>query len=182
MRERKIQRGDFTQTKNFSKETEKSFKKSDTVKGVLYRNNGKIDVRASIDFLSKNNQEESERSPIWKQAWAPAGRNSALGKDSEVTTKSLLRLGSYRSIQHEPSDKKQHDYVSKSNFSALKSQREQFSSKIWDSDRDRISNLTMKINKSGAFSQQTPIDVDMPVTNIMEEIPVELLNQIYSED
>jgi len=43
-------------------------------------------------------------------------------------------------------------------------------------------NKKSKISESGAFSQQTPIDADMPDTNIMEEIPGELLNQIYSED
>lgn len=57
----------------------------------------------------------------------------------------MHRLASYRSIQHEPSNKKQYDYVSKSNYSALKSQKDRFTPSQCDSTSQvEGGDLTMK--------------------------------------
>lgn len=39
-----------------------------------------------------------------------------------------------------------------------------------------------KVSEAGSNFKPIPVDSDMPESNIMEEIPAELLNQIYSED
>jgi len=105
--------------------------------GVSYKNDGKIDVEASIDFFSKNMTDLDKNLATNK-----------LGKrrDSGMSSQSMMRLQSYRSIQHEPSRQEQFDMISRSNYSALKSQIDRFTSPKYE--RAATSNMTMKRNNS----------------------------------
>lgn len=128
----------FFSTYKFRDKSKNQFQKSDTVRGVLYKHDGKIDVEASIDFLNKG-KEELEKSPISK--------GFANRRDSGITSQSMMRLQSYRSIQHEPSNQEQSDAVSRSNYSALKSQIDRFTSPKLD-EGNATTGPVMKRNNS----------------------------------
>lgn len=94
--------------------------KADTMRGVSYKDDGKIDVCASIDFMNKNIDDPKDSTPV--------NKGYAKRRDSGVSVQSMMRLQSYRSIQHEPSRHEKSDIITKSNYSALKSQIDRFSS------------------------------------------------------
>lgn len=113
--------------------------KADTMRGVSYKDDGKIDVWASIDFMSKNYNDHKDSTPV--------NKDYVKRRDSGVSVQSMMRLQSYRSIQHEPSHHEKSDIVTKSNYSALKSQIDRFSSPKFEVG-SVYQGLTMKKNNS----------------------------------
>lgn len=87
------QRDFYSTAKLKNKNLRSRINKVDTIRGVSYKHDGKIDVGASIDVFSKN-LNDLQKSPFAKDA---KRRNSG------ISTQSMMRLESYRSIQHEPS-------------------------------------------------------------------------------
>jgi len=138
-RKENTERGFMSEYK-YKEKSPYNYQKADTVRGIPMRNDGKVDIKASIDFINVNRREDSEKSPM--------SRNSVYRRDSGITTHSINRLNTYRSINHEPSVKKSTNAISRSNYSALKSHKERFSSQRLEDGHYSSSNLTMKRHNS----------------------------------
>ena len=105
------QRRQLYSTIKFKHSNSRMNKAETTLSGVSFKQNGKIDVRESIEII--------DRTPISKFDQR---------RDSRLTTSGMNRYESYRSIQHEPSNKKQFDHASKSTYTIMNKQKERFSS------------------------------------------------------
>jgi hypothetical protein len=112
------QRDFYSTQKLKNKNLRSRVNKADTIRGVSYKHDGKIDVGASIDMFSKNIND------VTKTPKSKFGDR----RNSGVSTSSVMRLESYRSIQHEPSHQEKSEYAYKSNYSVLKNHKERFSS------------------------------------------------------
>lgn len=126
--------------------------------GVSYKDNGKIDVINSIDFFHKSPSDFDKRTNL---------KLFSKRRDSGISTQSMMRLQSYRSIQHEPSNKEKSCNINKSNYSALKSQIDRFSSPKLDFAE--LSGATFKRNNSEEKLEQNEEIDQLEKTENFEE-------------
>lgn len=110
---------------------------------------------------------------------SPVSRLMTQRRDSGISSQSMMRLQSYRSIQHEPSHQEKSEAVRQANYSALKSQIDRFSNKFEcasvsqvltmkrnNSEEPEVPGRNFKIGEKSQFNTKSMIDYDESCYNV----------------